>query len=227
MVTHDIGSILFCYTLDRNCHQIAWFPDDIQGYWVMGFTRVRAFTMIELLVVVAVIATLSAIAIPTFLRAQTKAQIASSHQDLVVLQESLMIRSLDNPTAINRHADPLQAWLGTSSGDCAAYMVLTTPINFIGNIRDVEDIFFRSPEALGFPQYYPLGECYSFYSPKEEQLASASVGRGPDSFYQQQMVFPFIHRGLSINRSWMYDPTNGLHSIGDLVVAPGARFIHQ
>ena len=49
----------------------------------------RAFTMIELLNVVAVIAILAAIAVPNFLEAQVRSKIARTRQDMAVVQAAL------------------------------------------------------------------------------------------------------------------------------------------
>lgn len=185
------------------------------------------FTLVELIIVVSVVALLTAIAVPNFLRAQTRAQLAHAQKDLDSLHHTLTIRSMDNPKANNRHADPLLSYLGTATGDCGSYMVLTTPITYIPNMRDVQDIFYKDPENLGFPPFYPLGECYSFYSSKSGVQAWAAVGRGPDAFYETQLVFPLIEKGLSINRPWLYDPSNGLLSRGDLIRETGATYLDR
>src|SRR5215213_6581646 len=56
----------------------------------------RAFTLIELLIVVAIIAILAAIAVPNFLEAQTRAKIARVKNDLRTMATALESYAVDN-----------------------------------------------------------------------------------------------------------------------------------
>ena len=56
----------------------------------------RAFTLVELLVVIAVIAILAAIAIPNFLEAQTRAKVTRAKADLRVIAEALESYHVDH-----------------------------------------------------------------------------------------------------------------------------------
>jgi type II secretion system protein G len=58
--------------------------------------RARAFTLIELLIVVAIIAILAAIAVPNFLEAHTRAKVASAKASLRTLQTALESYAVDN-----------------------------------------------------------------------------------------------------------------------------------
>ena len=58
--------------------------------------QIRAFTLIELLIVVAIIAILAAIAVPNFLEAQTRAKISAAKSDLRTIALGLESYAVDN-----------------------------------------------------------------------------------------------------------------------------------
>ncbi|HPA48466.1 MAG TPA: prepilin-type N-terminal cleavage/methylation domain-containing protein, partial [bacterium] len=62
-----------------------------------SFTRQRgAFTLIELLIVVAIIGILAAIAVPNFLNARMRATIARMETDVKALGDALMMYRIDH-----------------------------------------------------------------------------------------------------------------------------------
>ncbi|HUT25205.1 MAG TPA: prepilin-type N-terminal cleavage/methylation domain-containing protein, partial [Sumerlaeia bacterium] len=58
--------------------------------------RESAFTLIELLIVVAIIAILAAIAVPNFLEAQTRSKIATVYSDFRTLKTGMEAYRVDN-----------------------------------------------------------------------------------------------------------------------------------
>ena len=56
----------------------------------------KAFTLIELLIVVAIIAILAAIAVPNFLEAQTRAKVSRVQSDLRTLATGIESYTVDN-----------------------------------------------------------------------------------------------------------------------------------
>lgn len=59
-------------------------------------TQKKAFTLIELLIVVAIIAILAAIAVPNFLEAQTRSKVSRCRADMRTVVTGLEIYKLDN-----------------------------------------------------------------------------------------------------------------------------------
>ena len=56
----------------------------------------KGFTLIELLIVVAIIAILAAIAIPNFLEARVRSQVARSVADMRTVSQAISLYSVDN-----------------------------------------------------------------------------------------------------------------------------------
>ena len=165
----------------------------------------KAFTLIELLIVVAIIGILAAIAVPNFLNARMRATIAKMESDVKALGDALMMYRIDNRCFFNHMgSNPLEEW-----------NPLTTPVSYIASIpldpfRDpkVQPIYQSSSQAYGYTAFGP-SKCRSDWVIK---------GLGPDkdedhtgSDFTPQTEDRFL-RGL-------YNPSNGLTSSGDIIHA--------
>jgi len=73
-------------------------PVDLERLPTLSDRCNRAFTLIELLIVVAIIAILAAIAVPNFLEAQTRAKVSRAKNDLRVIALGLESYAVDNNT---------------------------------------------------------------------------------------------------------------------------------
>ena len=98
----------------------------------------KAFTLIELLIVVAIIAILAAIAVPNFLEAQTRSKVSRVRSDMRSLSTGLESYMVDN----NKYpyGSP-----GTILVERWGLSLLSTPIAYVTNplLRDV----FIAPSA--------------------------------------------------------------------------------
>lgn len=93
----------------------------------------KAFTLIELLIVVAIIAILAAIAVPNFLEAQTRAKVSRAKADMRTIATALESYAIDN----NRYPFDLDGrgwpWYITD--------VVSTPIAYVNGASQLDDPF--------------------------------------------------------------------------------------
>jgi len=88
----------------------------------------NAFTLIELLIVVAIIAILAAIAVPNFLEAQVRSKVSRAKADMRSLATAIESYAVDDNKYPYTKEDPYPLYLEER------YKLLTTPIAYITSI---------------------------------------------------------------------------------------------
>jgi type II secretion system protein G len=188
----------------------------------------KAFTLIELLIVVAIIAILAAIAVPNFLEAQTRSKVSRVRSDFRVLATALESYRVD----YNKYP-PVNDSLSELS---PRLRPLSSPISYITSIP--QDVFERDRSnfvGVGSLQD-PSGRSFMYNTSNitfglgnstadETSRGSWSItSGGPD----REVTFPyyafspnFIFSGSYIFQ--IYDPTNGTISPGELFARGGSK----
>ncbi|MEN6627136.1 MAG: prepilin-type N-terminal cleavage/methylation domain-containing protein [Candidatus Sumerlaeia bacterium] len=183
----------------------------------------RAFTLIELLIVVAIIAILAAVAVPNFLEAQTRARVSRCMSDMRTLAQAVEVYQADCgeypaygrisstgavqfPATVNSMYDRM----------CFISPAITTPLAYIATFP--MDPFMNAPddaELMRNIEYINLNQHVANMGSQPPAFAAQlipawgrwrMVGAGPDH-----------DRGLDIKNNIVYDPTNGTISDGDVV----------
>lgn len=95
--------------------------------------KTSAFTLIELLIVVAIIGILAAIAVPNFLNAQIRSKISRVMADQRNLSTAIEMYSFDNGRSPTGSLEGVSVGLWTA-GDRQALKLLTTPISYMGSL---------------------------------------------------------------------------------------------
>lgn len=194
----------------------------------------RAFTLIELLIVVAIITILAAIAVPNFLEAMTRAKVSRVQSDLRTIATGL-----ESYRTENNDYPPNDGIYNVLPRE------LSTPISYLTNTNLVDPFTDRERHPVH-------GELARFYTYQlivkvEEVAAFTAIGRppaieaidapflnegalafygrwrmvsnGPDRVYSQPglPIDPFNLRGnVLLGSDIPYDPTNGTVSFGNI-----------
>ncbi|MFH1744060.1 MAG: prepilin-type N-terminal cleavage/methylation domain-containing protein [bacterium] len=187
-----------------------------------------AFTLIELLIVVAIIGILAAIAVPNFMNARVRAKVARTYADMRSFQMAIDMYQMDN-----------QAFPWTDKNPYGAqpielrWICMTTPIAYVSSIP--VDPFGDPPGAeVARGQGYAY-TTYDFWCAREPDTeyphwgwvrdAARAVGKElnrvitPPSngayFFVSQGPDQMTYAGSG--KAMLYDVTNGLVSYGDIV----------
>lgn len=183
--------------------------------------RLSAFTLIELLIVVAIIAILAAIAVPNLLEAQARATIAREMSDMRTIAMALEAYAVDG-NDYPPHGEILSdgtvqypaflAGLGTVEFLAPS---LTTPIAYLSSLLD--DPFLKNEVSVPLRTY---GYIHS------RLMAAILIGKGIrelDDFtpayglWRLYAAGPDGDKGRDTKGAIPYDPTNGTTSNGDII----------
>ena len=174
-----------------------------------------AFTLIELLIVVAIIAILAAIALPNFFAAQVRAKVARAQSDQRTLEHAFDSYLIDYGSY-----PPTQA---TSADNYEGYRYLTTPVAYL-------------PMALVDPFGLPyVQNRANDYDTRYEFMCTRLPDRtnqtreGINNLFNIQSVGPDGRDSFKPTQAYpshppefeFYDPSNGLYSWGDILRAGG------
>ncbi|MCC5875496.1 MAG: prepilin-type N-terminal cleavage/methylation domain-containing protein [Candidatus Sumerlaeia bacterium] len=185
----------------------------------------HAFTLIELLIVVAIIAILAAIAVPNLLEAQTRARVSRVKADLRTIATAIESYTVDNnrPPHDGFFGEPHWGWVN-------AQRQLTTPIAYMTTIlRDpFQDPEFDDTTYPGHTHFLdgPLGRKNHAYDYGSAIWHGVPQGNSP-GFVRNFRFSPwkigsagpdlrFVNEGSNYGMGEFYDPTNGTVSAGDI-----------
>ncbi|MGI8906465.1 MAG: type IV pilin protein [Candidatus Sumerlaeaceae bacterium] len=177
-----------------------------------------AFTLIELLIVVGIIAILALVALPNMLEAQVRAKVARAKADLRTIATTMEAYSVDH----NRYPPNYDTGLYgfDPNNESFSYAAMTTPVAYMSSIpldifRPMEDadiIRGRYFTYIGIdtisaqPNNYPAGAT-EYWETHGVRWWAGSLG--PD------LKNDVLGHYLQVPPTRIYEPTNGTISLGD------------
>ncbi|MFH1741172.1 MAG: prepilin-type N-terminal cleavage/methylation domain-containing protein [bacterium] len=161
----------------------------------------HAFTLIELLIVVAIIGILAAIAVPNFLNARMRAIVAKMETDMKTLGDALMMYRLDHKCFW--HDEPKNPYTELSR--------LTTPTSYIAAIP--QDPFRHNSQLYG-----SITDNYDYSSLPARSCITDYIlhGLGPDTD-EDLWGFNIDPKAPEDFKLALYNPSNGAISNGDVI----------
>jgi prepilin-type N-terminal cleavage/methylation domain-containing protein len=200
----------------------------------------RAFTLIELLITVAIIAILAVIAVPNFLEAQTRAKVSSAKSSMASLQTALEAYAVDNnqypyaetvgpdaPTNTYKYL-PAGGHPRSVSGPDAMCGGVTSPIAYISHIPDDPFVHPMSGVPIKGPLYYEkagfgvvnnaVTSGYDVDVPLDAVATSKIDGIGPDEEVDREDKTPrrFVLYSLGPDLKFEFSSAPFIHSAFNL-----------
>jgi type II secretion system protein G len=179
---------------------------------VKPFYHSKAFTLVELLVVVGIIAILAAIAIPNFLEAQTRAKVARAKNDLRVIAMALESFHTDN----HRYPEIIPPPELIDSGGALLLQPLTTPVAYLRSLPADPFLPPLHPEPLMPPAGRKTYRYTSYPVPPDLAKVWSLASNGPDLLNNTLSVYEGYSASVFAGPITLYDPTNGTISRGDI-----------
>ncbi len=184
-------------------------------------TSQGAFTLIELLIVVAIIGILAAIAVPNFLNAQTRATVTRTYADLRSLHTAMESYFVDKNTYPPDYDSGAVPGVNIQNNEYLSYAQLTTPIAYMASIP--LDPFFLQPIAQ--LQHTKEDPYFQYAGPNSGKLHVRPAWRpsntiytitsfGPDKVDQYGWSYPHDQA-----HEIVYNFSNGLKSAGDIYLS--------
>lgn len=186
-----------------------------------------AFTLIELLIVVAIIGILAAIAVPNFMNAQVRSKVAKTQAEMRSIATALESYRVDSNT-YPPDGDDLPNFNLADFDTAARLRPLTTPISYMSSLPTdpFHNHFIEFPPETGiqllFPENPPYTYIYTTYgSHAGDSRQPANLGKpnnygisslGPNKIFNAFVGFPIP-----------YNASNGIISDGDITLYGGER----
>ncbi len=178
--------------------------------------RKNAFTLIELLIVVAIIGILAAIAVPNFLNAQVRAKVSRAISDMKTQETALEMYRLDNNDYPPCNQPRVPGWVDHWHPNEVRLYRLTTPVSFLSSIP--RDPFATYSNPSDFEQW---GWAYDYVNNYGNDHNGGWGHKwrlnswGPDNVNG----WGGQRTGQCINGypNFLYQSSNGLNSYGDIV----------
>ena len=147
-------------------------------------------TLIELLIVVAIIAILAAIAVPNFLEAQTRSKVSRVLADMRSMKTAMEAYFVDNNTYPGFFEAPSPGFNSDSGGyGPSAGMVLSSPISYMTNTQIIDP--FMPPQSSSSSKKYIV--IYS--ANRETNLPRADSSRTPMARLYPKNCYGFTSYG--------------------------------
>ena len=208
--------------------------------------KLRAFTLIELLIVVAIIAILAAIAVPNFLEAQVRAKVSRTRADMQAVGTAVETYRVD------RNAYPWHPEEGNIFYWYQMDLAITTPVAYLTSREAMRDVFLEGWDENTLPSDTAIGRQFDIEFKwvnweTRDQLMAPTFRNGDPRFSNRQWYGTAGVSKVSIHGPWElasvgpgvdwrasvqpfsrfghfflpYDPTNGTISQGAIVRAGG------